>query len=650
MKPTYILHNRWALGDTVCMSALARDIHLAYPNKYEILATGHYQNVGWVNNPWCKTAPPNAKGQLVQLSYTDGIRAAGRGEKIHFLSWFHRDFERLTGIHVPVRFPKGDIHLSAKEQANKPDGRYWVIVAGGKIDMTAKVWSVVNWQATVNILRSYGIRCIQAGGAHNKHFHPRLQGVEQFVGKTQNERDFFALIAGAEGVICGITAAMHIAAVFDKPCVVIAGGREEPWWEHYYTAKTFGPQCAPVQVPHKYLHTLGLLDCGVGNMVKGCWRDRATPLQTTDYTDPRRKAKLCLATVTVGQQVLPRCLALITPEHVVEAVMNYFEEGVIPPIGKPTGKYPLRLTAEELPTTPPAPPAWVTNPLALTDKPAAEPAWNKSWDRQLPAKVKPRDGELDTFGVLDHPYVGGRFTLFVLGFGDNLSLMERCIDSIVTSCPSHRFDLRLGLNQPSDPLLRYAESLQRDGIATKIYVDTGSRRKYPAMREMFWDNDCPIETPYVCWFDDDSWCRHKDWMVALANSIRLNHPQQGRLYGARMYHDISKIKRPEALREKWFKAGSWWRNRPLYTNNGRRLVPNGSQIVFASGGFWALATHVIREADIPDPRLNHNGGDITIGGQVTQAGYKVVDFSSKKELIAWSDATRRGFAETFPWA
>lgn len=229
--------------------------------------------------------------------------------------------------------------------------------------------------------------------------------------------------------------------------------------------------------------------------------------------------------------------------------------------------------------------------------------------------------------------------------------MERCLGSILDTCPRHRFDLRVALNQPSPRLLDYVQAFDKKTI-TKVYVDRGTRKKYPAMREMFWDEAHPIETPYICWFDDDSWCRKRDWMPLLAQSIRANHPQQGRLYGARMYHDLMGVKRAGALREKWFQAATWWKGRHLFSAGGMRLSPNGSQIVFASGGFWALATHVIREADIPDIRLNHNGGDCTIGCQVTQAGYKVVDFSPRpgKDIIAWSDAPRRGYREAFPWA
>lgn len=632
MKHTFVLHNPWALGDTVCLSALVRDIQKAHPGKYELLMSGHYSKVYWRNNPHAQWAGSNPRGQLIQLCYKDGIRAAGRGSKIHFLSWFHTDFQNRTGIKVPVTEPKGEIYLTPDELAKRPEGRYWVVIAGGKLDMTAKVWSTAYWQRTVDTLRSYGIRCVQAGGTFARHFHPTLHNVEQYVGQTRNERDFFALIAGAEGVICGITGAMHIAAVYDKPCVVIAGGREEPWWEGYVDNSTFGPACAPVKMPHKFLHTVGGLDCGIGNEKKGCWRDRTVALEQTDFTLAEKRIKLCVAPVTIEQQAVPKCLTMITPDHVVEAVMRYYEDGMIPPIGQPTGKYPLQVFD-----------APVSEP---------EPVWTPAWEKQLPATAQPRAGEPAIFSTLDHPYIGGKFTLFALSFGDELPLLERCLGSIINTCPRHRYDLRVALNKPSPGLSAYVRNLHKDGIVSKIYETDQERRKYPAMREMFWDKDHPITTPYLCWFDDDSWCRKEDWMVRLAQAILLNHNQQGRLYGYRVFHDLATIKRPDALKDKWFKTARWWRGRHLYSNNGRRLTPNGSQIVFASGGFWALSTEVMRSADIPDVRLNHNGGDATIGCQVTQAGFKVVDFSPRpaKEIIAWSDAPRRGYSENFPWA
>lgn len=331
---TLVIHNSWALGDTVCLSALARDIQRAYPGQYRLLMSGHYSGVAWANNPHAEKAPPDPKGQLVRVEYHSGIiKCNNGGPKKHFLSWFHHSFEQATGLKVPVTEPKGDLHLSADELKVRPEGRYWVVVAGGKQDMTAKVWAAPYWQQAVDMLARQGVRCVQAGGDFNRHFHPKLDRVEQWVGKTRSERDFFALIANAEGVVCGVTAAMHIAAVFDKPCVVIAGGREAPWWEAYtncYFPDSFGDKCSHVKVEHTYLHTIGRLDCGVGNLDRGCWRDRTVPLEQADHVNPTNKRRLCKKPVSVGHQAVPACMKLITPDIVVEAVMSYYERGILP--------------------------------------------------------------------------------------------------------------------------------------------------------------------------------------------------------------------------------------------------------------------------------------------------------------------------------
>ena len=628
-KHTFVLQNRWALGDTVCLSALVRDIHTAYPGKYQILMSGHYKSF-WENNPYTRLQEKGDSGQVVVPQYTDGIRAAGRGEKVHFLSWLHKDFEKKTGLHVPVTYPKGDIHLSPKEQANRLfPHRYWIVVAGGKMDMTAKTWRTDRYQAVVDTLRAHGIKCVQAGALMHKHYQPALLRCDSAVGKTDSIRDLFSLIYHADGVICGITGAMHIAAAFDKPCVVVAGGREEPWWEAYtnaYFPTSFGESCNPVTVEHKFLHTVSRLDCGVGNMDKGCWKDRTVPVDQTDHTNAHRRGQLCRKPVRDPVQTVPECMLLIEPDHVVEGVMDYYERGVLPPIGNPTRRY------------------------SLPQMPAAEAETAEAWQKALPKELPPRTAQTGPdLSVLDHPYIGGKFTVCVLGYGDNLTLMQRCLESIFAHTPPDRMDLRVALNQPSPQLLTYVKGFDKKTV-TKLYVDTKDRRKYPAMREMFWDPDHPIMTEYVLWFDDDSHVVHPQWLQLLAKAITDNHGRGVRLYGVKYIHDLVTYKKQGYSPEKWWRAAKWWNNLPMYQAKGTRESPNGSEILFASGGFIALATEAIRAGQIPDERLNHNGGDITIGEQVHQAGFRIADFCRGKTPVRYSDAPRRGFREPFPWA
>jgi hypothetical protein len=84
--------------------------------------------------------------------------------------------------------------------------------------------------------------------------------------------------------------------------VVVAGGRESPHWEAYPA--------------HQFIHTVGALPCCA---VAGCWRSRIVPIGDGDEKD--RPEHLCVDV----HNGLPRCMHMITPEHVCERVQYYFE-------------------------------------------------------------------------------------------------------------------------------------------------------------------------------------------------------------------------------------------------------------------------------------------------------------------------------------
>ena len=70
-------------------------------------------------------------------------------------------------------------------------GRFWVIMAGGKYDFTAKWWDPARYQQVVDHFRGklLFVQCGEAG-----HWHPKLDGVLNLVGKTDT-RQFIRLIS-----------------------------------------------------------------------------------------------------------------------------------------------------------------------------------------------------------------------------------------------------------------------------------------------------------------------------------------------------------------------------------------------------------------------------------------------------------------------
>lgn len=661
----FLLSHRAAPGDIVVMSALVRDLRAAYGTQHSVDVRTTFPEV-WVNNPYLTSLSEGPGVRLVELTYGAGIKRASRGEKSHFLTEFHRDFAEKTGIQVPVTLPRPDLHLEGSERSPLVSGRYWVVVNGGKQDCTIKPWSYTRMQQVVTTLRGWGLRFVQAGATHRGHYHPTLEGALNLVGRT-NLRDFFSLIYRSEGVICGVTGAMHIAAAFEKPCVVLAGGREEPWWESYTNAYgQFGPVAPPVRIEHRFLHTLDLLDCCRG---RGCWKKKIVLEENP--------AEVCRYPVEEpSRQPLARCLDLITVDHVLDAVMHYYETGMLPPIGQPSGKYrqppsapapepsqnapptsplawspfsALRLPETLSPIAPPtptseiAPPEALAAPLALAEpelvrEPALRPRDGVAATPGLPLptleQAKARDWDL-----LDHPVLGGRVTVCVLCYGDFYDLHRRCLDSILATVPAHRIQLRVGTNEVCPATRDYLQKLP----IHKLYHHAHNALKYPVMREMFHDAEDPITDNYLVWFDDDSYVVNPLWLPRLAETIIHNHQHGCRLYGIRFWH---KLHTPQQAQ--WFRDASWYRGRHFQTTQGA-ASPNGDNIIFVSGGFLALGTDALRACDIPDRRLSHNGGDVTLGAQVWQGGFQVKEFNRGKELIYSSGAPRRGVSQSFPW-
>jgi hypothetical protein len=623
MERMTLSHER-APGDIVTMTALVRDIHAAFPGKYLLSVHTPTPEI-WRHNPYVVREDRENPGRWVKLDYGEGIRRAGK-ESIHFLTSWHANFKKQTGISVPLTLPKPDLYLSPEERDTRIiDGRYWVMLSGGKNDFTTKHWVYSRHQEVVDALRLCNIPVVQVGSVEKGHKHPILDGALDLVGKT-NLREFIRLIAQSEGVICTITAAMHIAAAFDKPCVVTGGGREEWWWEGYSNVThNFGPLASgKVQVEHQYLHTIGLLSCCKH---KGCWMSKVTANEKD-----KNKSYCKRPVIAENGQTVPECMHMITPEHVVAAVQSYYTNGILPAIGPaptiilPNGqkmgapRHSLQVLQETQQEIQPAPVPTLIVPLRQDPPKAPAPA---------PVKV-----------VYDNERIGGRFTICVLCYGDYYDMHKRCLSAIVNSCPADRIDLRVGSNQLGQRSMDFINGLGKEGRLHLHYCHKNNVKKYPVMREMLHDPKNPISSKWMIWFDDDSMCdKNQDWLPLLAQQI-VNYPDVDMFGPARFY-------RLTENQPTWLRQAPWYTGK-MFRDKSGKPIPNGDKVHFCVGAFWALRTEAMLKADIPCKRLGHNGGDWTIGEQLYQAGFKMKNWTGAKEIVDWSAVGRRGLSEIHP--
>lgn len=310
-----ILKNGHAAGDIVVFTACVRDLHLSCPKKF-ITDVRTPCAEFWQNNPYLTPLDENEKGVEVIDCVPELIRECNQ-TPYHYIQAYTAFLSSHLKLPIKSAGFHGDIHLSDLEKSwysqvhelTGEDTPFWIIVAGGKRDMTVKWWSAERYQQVVDHFRGK-IQFVQVGELHD--YHPPLDGVIDLRGRT-DLRQLVRLVYHSQGVLCGVTCLAHLAAAVERkdsgehnrPCVVVAGSREPPQWEAY-----------PGQ---QFIHNVGMLPCSGG----GCWRSRVKPLGDGNELD--QPVNICKD--AVGD--LPRCMDMITAADVIRRIEGYFDGGAL---------------------------------------------------------------------------------------------------------------------------------------------------------------------------------------------------------------------------------------------------------------------------------------------------------------------------------
>jgi hypothetical protein len=305
-----------APGDIVMLTAAVRDLHRCHPGRFLTDVRTVCPDL-WQNNPHVTNIPDDDQdAETIECSYPL-INKANRAP-YHCLHGFIEFLNERLGLTIKPSAFRGDIHLSAQEKIwysqvhehTREAIPFWIVSAGGKYDVPIKWWSTSRYQDVLDHFRG-SIQFVQVG--QQNHHHPKLEGVIDLRGQT-SLRELVRLVHHAQGVLCPVTALMHLAAAVEtkpraprnRPCVVIAGGREPAHWEAY--------------PDHQFIHTNGVLTCCESG---GCWKDRVLPLRDGDKRDGRHAR--CVNVV----EKLPRCMDMIVARDVIRRIELYFTGGKV---------------------------------------------------------------------------------------------------------------------------------------------------------------------------------------------------------------------------------------------------------------------------------------------------------------------------------
>ena len=298
-----ILINKLQPGDVLAMTAAVYSLHRAHPGRY-LTAVDTNCNAIYENNPDTISLDSAREMQAEpwQTHYPGINQCNERG--IHFMQAYCEYFEQELGIRIPLATNRPHVYLTDQEkvwinQVAEITGRhvkYWIVCSGVKSDYTCKLWN--GYQEVIDRLQGR-IVFVQVGKSAPSHLHPPLRWVINLVGKT-DDRQLMRLVYHASGVLCGTTFLMHLAAAFEKPSVILAGGREPRQWNQYPFSTV--------------LSTVGYLPCCAK---KSCWKSRTVPLGDGDPKDH----DLCESPVFTDPPS-PRCMAIIQPQEVVEKILQ----------------------------------------------------------------------------------------------------------------------------------------------------------------------------------------------------------------------------------------------------------------------------------------------------------------------------------------
>ena len=316
-----VLRSFQSPGDILMLTAAVRDLHAACPGQFQTDVRTSADAI-WENNPHITPLKENEPGvQTLDMHYP--LIHQSNQRPYHFIHGYTQYLEEQLGLTIPATRFHGDVYLTDKEkeapgifeELGVPESLpFWIIVAGGKHDFTAKWWNPQSFQKVVDRFkgRIHFAQCGEAG-----HWHPPLDGVTNLVGKT-TLRQFIRLVYHAVGVVCPVTLAMHLAAAVEtrdgrqgaRPCVVVAGGREPAHWEAYPN--------------HQFISTNGALPCCAEG---GCWKSRC---QLVGDGDPKDSHNVCHMPVHVREDLrIAKCMEMIEPEDVIGRVELYYRGGAL---------------------------------------------------------------------------------------------------------------------------------------------------------------------------------------------------------------------------------------------------------------------------------------------------------------------------------
>ena len=208
------------IGDSIITAGAVHNVKAAHPEAL-FRYVGHAPEM-WMYNPDVTDRPVDVTLPKVCYESVEQERRANRGNVVEA---FTATLCRLLGIPmVPLatRVPYAVLSDEERERAEQWRGAV-LLNANGQTVSFSKAYP--HWQEVVDGLCN-DFPIVQVGSRERRNISPSLERVRDWRGKSENLRDFMAMVAGCAGVISPPSGIINIAAAFGKKAVIVNGARE----------------------------------------------------------------------------------------------------------------------------------------------------------------------------------------------------------------------------------------------------------------------------------------------------------------------------------------------------------------------------------------------------------------------------------------
>ena len=140
-----ILSSSLSPGDVLMLTAVVRDLHLSCPRVFQTDVRTPCPEL-WQNSAYLTPIPDDdPDAERIECHYP--LIHQSNKLPYHFIHGFRLFLSERLGVEIKPHAFHGDIHLSDEEKdwlsqvdeiTGTPDTPFWIIVAGGKTDYTAK--------------------------------------------------------------------------------------------------------------------------------------------------------------------------------------------------------------------------------------------------------------------------------------------------------------------------------------------------------------------------------------------------------------------------------------------------------------------------------------------------------------------------------